>query len=41
MDRAIAELEAERRINPDYAPVYDRLGDAYLRVDKVDEAHRP
>ncbi len=40
IDQAIAELEAERRINPDYAPVYDRLGDAYLRVDKLDEAQQ-
>lgn len=37
---AIAEFEAERAINPDYAPVYDRLGDAYLRGDKVEEAQK-
>jgi tetratricopeptide (TPR) repeat protein len=38
--RAIAEFEAERRINPDYAPVYDRLGDAYLRIDKLVDAQK-
>ena len=37
---AIAEFEAERRINPDYAPVYDRLGDAYLRIDKLVDAQK-
>jgi len=40
VDQAVIEFEAERRINPDYAPVYDRLGDAYLRVDKLDEAQQ-
>lgn len=40
IDLAISEFEAERRINPDYAPVYDRLGDAYLRVDKLQEAQQ-
>ncbi len=38
--QAISEFEAERRINPDYAPVYDRLGDSYLRVDKLEEAQQ-
>jgi tetratricopeptide (TPR) repeat protein len=38
--QAISEFEAERRINPDYAAVYDRLGDAYLRVDKLVEAQK-
>jgi tetratricopeptide (TPR) repeat protein len=37
---AIAEFEAERRINPDYAPVYDRLGDAYLRSGKLVDAKK-
>ncbi len=37
---AIDELEAERRINPDYAPLYDRLGDAYLRLGKLDDAQQ-
>jgi tetratricopeptide (TPR) repeat protein len=36
--RAIAEFETERAINPGYAPVYERLGDAYLRSDKFDAA---
>jgi tetratricopeptide (TPR) repeat protein len=40
VERAISEFEAERRINPDYAPLYDRLGDAYLRVDKLDQAEQ-
>ena len=40
IDQAISQLEAERRLNPDYAPVYDRLGDAYLRVDRTDEAQQ-
>lgn len=38
--QAITEFEAERRINPDYAPVYDRLGDAYLRIDKLVDAQK-
>jgi len=37
---AIAEFEAERRINPDYAPVYDRLGDAYFRTGKLVDAQK-
>jgi predicted Zn-dependent protease len=40
VDRAVTELEAEQSINPDYAPVYDRLGDAYLRAGKLDEAQQ-
>ena len=40
VDLAISEFEAERRLNPDYAPLYDRLGDAYLRVEKLDEAQQ-
>jgi tetratricopeptide (TPR) repeat protein len=40
VDKAVAEFEAERKINPGYAPMYDRLGDAYLRVDKLDEAQQ-
>jgi len=40
IDLAISEFEAERLLNPDYAPVYDRLGDAYLRVEKLDEAQQ-
>jgi tetratricopeptide (TPR) repeat protein len=40
IDEAIIELEAERRMNPGYAPVYDRLGDAYLHVGKLAEAQQ-
>jgi tetratricopeptide (TPR) repeat protein len=40
IDEAITELEAERKINPGYAPVYDRLGDAYLHLGKVSEAQQ-
>jgi len=40
VDQAIVEFEAERNLNPDYAPVYDRLGDAYLRVDRLEEAQQ-
>jgi tetratricopeptide (TPR) repeat protein len=38
VDGAIKEFEAERAINPGYAPVYERLGDAYLRSNKFDAA---
>lgn len=38
--QAILEFEAERRINPDYAPVYDRLGDAYLRSGRLLDAQK-
>ncbi len=37
---ALTEFEAERAINPGYAPVYDRLGDAYLRANKVEESQK-
>jgi tetratricopeptide (TPR) repeat protein len=40
VDQAIAEFEQERRINPDYAPLYDRLGDAYLHVGKLEDAQQ-
>jgi predicted Zn-dependent protease len=40
IDEAIQQFEAERRINPNYAPVYERLGDAYLRVNRLDEAQQ-
>lgn len=36
--RAIGEFQAERAVNPGYAPVYERLGDAYLRSNKLDAA---
>lgn len=38
--QAIDEFDAERRINPDYALAYDRLGEAYMRVDKLEEAQQ-
>jgi len=37
---ALNEFEAERRINPDYAPVYDRLGDAYFRSGRLVDAQK-
>jgi tetratricopeptide (TPR) repeat protein len=37
VDDAITEFEAERALNPGYAPIYDRLGDAYTRVGKYQE----
>jgi tetratricopeptide (TPR) repeat protein len=39
-DEAIRQLEAERGINPDYAPIYDRLGDAYLKEERLDDAQQ-
>ncbi len=38
LDDAIAELEKERAHNPLQASVYDRLGDAYVRAGKFDDA---
>lgn len=35
---AVSEFEAERALNPGYAPVYERLGDAYLRSGRLDQA---
>ncbi len=37
-EEAIAELEKERAHNPLEGMVYDRLGDAYIRAGKYDEA---
>jgi tetratricopeptide (TPR) repeat protein len=37
-DQAAGQFEAERRINPDFAPTYERLGDAYMRMEKLPEA---
>lgn len=39
-DGAIKQFEAEGRINPDYAPLYDRLGDAYLHKNMIAEAQQ-
>jgi predicted Zn-dependent protease len=40
VDEAIAEFEAERGLNPDYSPVYDRLADAYVHSEKYQEAQQ-
>jgi len=37
-DEAARQFEAERGINPDYALNYERLGDAYMHLDKLPEA---
>jgi tetratricopeptide (TPR) repeat protein len=37
---AVSAFEAERAMNPGYAPVYERLGDAYLRSEKLEEAQK-
>ena len=38
VDHAMEEFEAERKLNPSYAPLYDRLGDVYTRVGKLQDA---
>jgi tetratricopeptide (TPR) repeat protein len=40
VDEAIRQFEAEQHLNPSYAPVYERLGDVYLRVNKLDLAQQ-
>jgi tetratricopeptide (TPR) repeat protein len=40
IDEAVRQFEAEQHLNPSYAPVYERLGDVYLRVDKLDLAQQ-
>src|SRR5579859_970871 len=35
---AVKELEAERKLNPLNGPMYDRLGDAYVRNGQFEEA---
>ncbi len=40
IDEAIKQFEAEQKINPSYAPVYERLGDTYLRVNRLDLAQQ-
>src|SRR5258707_4841499 len=37
-DQALREFEQEREINPANAAIYDRLGDAYTRAGKYQEA---
>ncbi len=39
-DLAIKEFEAERAVNPSYAPIYDRLGGIYLRLNRIEEAQQ-
>lgn len=39
-DEALKEFDAEQALNPGYAPVYDRLGDAYTRMGKYPEAQQ-
>jgi tetratricopeptide (TPR) repeat protein len=38
--KAVDEFEEERKMNPAYAPTYDRLGDSYSRLGKYDDAER-
>ena len=38
--KAIEELELEQKLNPGYAPTYDRLGDSYSRIGKYDDAEK-
>jgi tetratricopeptide (TPR) repeat protein len=38
VEEATREFEQERRLNPGYAPTYDRLGDLYTRIGKLEEA---
>jgi len=40
VEDALTEFEAERALDPGYAPVYDRLGDAYTRLEKYEEAQQ-
>ncbi|MGC2636563.1 MAG: tetratricopeptide repeat protein [Acidobacteriaceae bacterium] len=40
IDLALKEFQAEQRINPGYAAVYERLGDAYLRTSQLDLAQQ-
>ncbi len=37
---ALKEFEAERALNPVYAPTYERLGDLYLRNGRLDDAQQ-
>lgn len=38
IDEALQQFQAEQKVNPSDARVYERMGDAYLRIDKLDEA---
>jgi Flp pilus assembly protein TadD len=37
---AVTELEAEQKLNPLDGSIYDRLGDAYVRIGKFEEARQ-
>jgi predicted Zn-dependent protease len=37
---AVSELEAERKLNPLDGPMYDRLGDAYIRNGQYEDARQ-
>jgi predicted Zn-dependent protease len=37
---AVTELEAEQKVNPLDGSIYDRLGDAYIRTGKFEEARQ-
>jgi tetratricopeptide (TPR) repeat protein len=38
LPKAIAEFQAELELNPGYAPAFSRLGEAYFRVGRWDDA---
>jgi tetratricopeptide (TPR) repeat protein len=38
ISKALTEFEAERKLNPSYAPVYERLADAHIKLGKYDQA---
>jgi tetratricopeptide (TPR) repeat protein len=38
IDEALKQFEAEQKVNPSDATVYERMGDAYLRLDQLDLA---
>jgi tetratricopeptide (TPR) repeat protein len=40
VDASIRQFQAEEAINPDYPPVYARLGDAYFRIGKYNRAEQ-
>ena len=40
VEKAISHFELEQKLNPGYAGTYDRLGDSYARVGRLDDAER-
>jgi tetratricopeptide (TPR) repeat protein len=40
IDGALKQFEAEQKVNPNSAVVYERMGDAYLRTGKLDLAQQ-